>query len=80
MQGTVEGFLKDVGHELGFERQLEQWWVAGKALEDFSKSKKGMPSTVFSSYSLFEKYLVHKRVFEWSFFLAAFKSLHSSIH
>ena len=44
MQGTVEGFLKDVGHELGFERQLEQWWVAGKALEDFSKSRKGMPS------------------------------------
>ena len=40
-----------------------------------SLSKKGMPSTVFSSYSLFEKYLVHKLVFEWSFFLAAFKSL-----
>ena len=44
LQGTVEGFLKDVGHELGFERQLEQWWGAGKALEDFSKSRKGTPN------------------------------------
>ena len=25
------GFLKDVGYELGFEEQLDQWWVAGKA-------------------------------------------------
>lgn len=36
----MEGFLKDVGHELGFEGQLEQWWVAGKSLEDFSKRGK----------------------------------------
>ena len=40
----MEGFLKDIGHELGFEGQLEQWWVAGKALEDFSKSRKGTPN------------------------------------
>ena len=44
MQGTAGGFLKDVGYELGFEEQLDQWWVAGKALEDFSKSRKGMPN------------------------------------
>lgn len=29
-RGAVEGFIKDGGHELGFEGQLEQWWVGGE--------------------------------------------------
>lgn len=32
------GFLKDVGYELGFKEQLDQWWV-GKGTGRFLKEQ-----------------------------------------